>query len=260
MSLALPWEVIERAVEHLWDHTATLYSVSLTCHQLCIRSTTLLWAHVKIRSRDHGLYLCQFLREAPHIQPLILSIAVPSACLTPSLLNSFDNVSSVTIFSPVVDISSITNVVPQKEYLSSIPGGNGECTLHLHLSSLTCYQRLATRIHTLHLLDLSFATSMGFARVLLAFCNIKHLMISQVRIRERIPTGPSGILKELLCTRLQWKALTVVGRPTQTRAVVKREAQHRGLPRDKGVNLPSSSSLADNGTSFHTNIFPVREG
>ena len=66
-SPALPWEVIERVIDHSASSTKTLYSFTLTCHDLLPRSTTLLLGRVKLRNRDRLFDLCAILQVKPHL-------------------------------------------------------------------------------------------------------------------------------------------------------------------------------------------------
>ncbi|KAI1789241.1 hypothetical protein LXA43DRAFT_893236, partial [Ganoderma leucocontextum] len=93
MSLALPWEVIERVIEHSADSIVTLYSFALTCSQLRPRSTILLLCRVEFKDRDQLFSLCAVLQARPHLQPCVRSIKIrpsefsphPLLCMLPNL-------------------------------------------------------------------------------------------------------------------------------------------------------------------------------
>ena len=83
MSLALPWEVIERTISHCSDSVAAPYSFTLTCRDLNPRSIILLLARVKFKNREQIFSLCDFLRAKPHLQPAVRSITVPPTSSLP---------------------------------------------------------------------------------------------------------------------------------------------------------------------------------
>lgn len=75
MCLALPWEVIERVIDHCADNTRMLYMFALTCRDLNPRSTITLYRHLKFQERDQILALCDVLRDKPHLRQCVQSVS-----------------------------------------------------------------------------------------------------------------------------------------------------------------------------------------
>ncbi|KAI1795698.1 hypothetical protein LXA43DRAFT_913818, partial [Ganoderma leucocontextum] len=158
----LPWEGLERIIRHSRDYPKTLHNFSLTCCELRPRSS--LVANVVFTSRDPIFDFCDFLQAKPHLKPLVRSIAVNP--------NDFAPI-------PILNV----NVLPNLSDLTFAPAkaGSDDPDLQrlptvLNRSTLTCCQRLGTHIQTPHLSQLSFPTYLAFARLLLAFTNITHLV------------------------------------------------------------------------------------
>ena len=76
MCLALPWEVIERVIDHSADDNETLRSFALTCRDLHPRSINTLYRHLKFERRDQIFDLCDVLRAKPHLQLCVESVSV----------------------------------------------------------------------------------------------------------------------------------------------------------------------------------------
>ena len=80
MSLVLPWEVIERVIDHAYyDDYELLRSFSLTCRSLRPRALWVMLQCTHLQSVDQSLALCDFFRTKTglqlqgHIQSLIVS-------------------------------------------------------------------------------------------------------------------------------------------------------------------------------------------
>ncbi|KAI1791036.1 hypothetical protein LXA43DRAFT_836628, partial [Ganoderma leucocontextum] len=98
MSLALPWEVIERVIEHSADSTVTLYSFTLTCSELRPRSTILLLRRVEPKNREQLFALCAVLQARPHLQPCVRSVSIlPSQFSPHPLLRILPNLSEIEL-------------------------------------------------------------------------------------------------------------------------------------------------------------------
>ena len=193
----LPWEVIERVVDHSYGRPETLKSFTLTCRQLLPGTRRVIFTHVQFNSRDHVFAFVDFLRENPHLIPVVHSITVWPPDLAPvPLLSILPNLSEIR-FTPLR--AGCFYVPPE---------------LGLHQSTLTCFQHFGTSIHTLHLLHVHFKTYMPFARVLSAFVHATHLVCEDVRIGEtgqnngEPPSLPETI-KRWLTKRIRIRALTV---------------------------------------------------
>ncbi|TBU37173.1 hypothetical protein BD309DRAFT_905619, partial [Dichomitus squalens] len=76
-SPALPWEVIEMAINHCSDDTATLRAFALTCSQLHPRSTIVLFKHVDIQSQNQLSRFYHAVQARPHLQLVVRSLSFP---------------------------------------------------------------------------------------------------------------------------------------------------------------------------------------
>ena len=195
----LPWEVLERIIDHCSGHFNTLCCLSATCRQLRPRSQRVTFARVDLtQSKERGVFpFIAFLQANPDLQPLVLSIIVRPTDLGPSLLYLLPNLSSI-------------------ECISSGPAEAP--TLHLHRTSLACFRRLGTRVQTLHLLDVSFSTSLAFVHLLLAFDRLTRLVCTNVVItgktKGKNSKGPLDAAKRRLCERLRLRSLEVRTSPS----------------------------------------------
>ncbi|KAI1783219.1 hypothetical protein LXA43DRAFT_956510 [Ganoderma leucocontextum] len=166
----LPWEVIERVINHSAGRPKTLQSLALTCRQLRPRSRIVMFARVQFKDRDNVFAFVDFLQDNPHLpmpicahspMPVVRSIIVRPVDFAPfPLLHILPNLSEIE-FSPYPQVYSpwTREVFP-----------------YLHQSSLTSFHLFGTHIKILHLFDLSFATSLAFVQVLLAFPSITDLV------------------------------------------------------------------------------------
>ncbi|KAI1788010.1 hypothetical protein LXA43DRAFT_895317, partial [Ganoderma leucocontextum] len=156
----LPLEVIERVIDLSGDSPLALCSLSLACRQLYPRRRCLLFARVFLRAHDCVSAFVDFLQANPDLKPRVHSIVVVSP----------------TAFRPILpNLSSIEFDSSERFYPP---------LLDLHHSSLACFRRLGTYIHTLHLRNVSFSTSLAFSKVLFAFASITHLVCEQVKNRN----------------------------------------------------------------------------
>ncbi|KAI1781619.1 hypothetical protein LXA43DRAFT_908258 [Ganoderma leucocontextum] len=138
----LPWEVIERIIDHSGDHPKSLRSFSLTCRQLRPRSRCVLFTRLDFKSRDCVFAFVDFLQDNPHLTPFVRSIVVRPSDFAPfPLLHILPNLSEIGFTS--------------RECFTARPD---TVSALWHQSSLTCSQRFGTHIQTLHLFCLSFAT------------------------------------------------------------------------------------------------------
>ena len=187
----LPWEVLERIISYCGDVLDTLCSLSLTCRQLRPRSQGVIFARVDLtRSKDRRVFLFVAFLEAsanPNLEPLVLSVAVRPIDFGPSLLYLLPNLSAI-------------------ECLSS--GPSEASVLPLHHTSLACFRRLGTHVQTLHLVNISFSTSLAFTQVLLALGSIAHLVCTEVVIKTE-GKGPLDVAKRRLSERLRLRSLAV---------------------------------------------------
>ncbi|KAI1791080.1 hypothetical protein LXA43DRAFT_850200, partial [Ganoderma leucocontextum] len=71
MSLAFPWEVIERTIDHSSNSVVTLRSFTLTCRQLRPRSNMVLLSQIVLKNRDRLFSLCAMLQANPDLQRFV---------------------------------------------------------------------------------------------------------------------------------------------------------------------------------------------
>ena len=192
----LPWEVIERVIDHSRGHPKTLKILALTCRQLLPRTRLFMFSSIRFDSRDHVFAFVDFLQKNPHLMPVVRSIVVWPPDLAPfPLLHILPNLSEIKLDDPR------PRGVQARRPLE----------LYLHPSSLTCIQRFGMHIRTLHLSGLRFTGLVSFARVILAFPNIARLICDQVEILEPVTPTPSlpEAIKRQLSQRMKLTALIV---------------------------------------------------
>ena len=192
----LPWAVIERVIKYSRDHPRTLWSLSLTCHQLLPRTRVVMFARVRFRSREHVFAFVSFLAQNPDLMPFVRSIAIWPTDLAPvPLLRILPNLCKIRFLSHSSEFEGRAVDWPE-----------------LHQFTLTYFRLLGTNIQTLHFSHLRFKTSMSFTRVLVTFGNITHLICDHgVEINEEsVENLPhlSEIIKRWRSTQML-KALTV---------------------------------------------------
>ncbi|KAI1785777.1 hypothetical protein LXA43DRAFT_104173, partial [Ganoderma leucocontextum] len=186
----LPWEVIERVIDHSGGHPNTLRSLSLTCSQLRPRSRCLMFSRVDLRSRNAVFEFLDFLQDNPILKSFVRSIVVQPDDLAPfPLLHILSN------------LSEITFTARHPHAKQAVPA--------LHQSSLTCFHRFGTHIQTLCISYLLFPTYLPFARILLAFPNVIHLTCTAVEIETAGDRAPLEVIRQRLCKQMQLKTLTI---------------------------------------------------
>ena len=195
--LALPWEIIERVIEHASDDRDLLRSFSLTCRQLRPRSFTLILAqYVCLDSRDRVSDFSDFLLEHPKFQPFIHSISVSPADFRPfPLVNMLPRLSTLLFISP----GYIKNVIPEDRP-----------HLVIHHTTITCYHLFGKHIQALSLNRLSFLRSRDFFRLLLAFPNRTRLTCNDVSITSSDKEGlATTVMRSKLSKQLRLETLNV---------------------------------------------------
>ena len=191
MSLALPWEVIERTISHCSDSVATLYSFTLTCRDLNPRSIILLLARVKFKNRAQIFSLCD-LRAKPHLQPAVRSIIVPPNEFSPHPpIRMLRNLSDIKFSTD----SNFRNLILNPWHFFSDP------RVPTCNSSVLNYCRVfEDNIQSLSLHGLSFPSLSAFSRFLLVFQRIQSLSCSELEIiNSRVV---QGLWRERLSQRL----------------------------------------------------------
>ncbi len=188
----LPWEVIERMIEHSGDHPKALSSFSLTCHQLRPRSCRVRFAQVEFRSRDHVLAFINMLQDNPDVKLFVRSMVIQ-----PNVLSSFP------LLHMLPHLSEIT--FRQQSWLRAHP----DCPPPMYQSSLTYFRRFGSHIRSLHLFGLCFVTTLPFARLLLALPNIVHLSCTKVNVEMAGHGEHLDLIKRRLSEQMRLETLTV---------------------------------------------------
>ncbi|TBU37397.1 hypothetical protein BD309DRAFT_816366, partial [Dichomitus squalens] len=83
-SPALPWEVIERAIDLCSGDKATLCAFALTCSQLHPRSLFVLFTNVDLRSLKQLVAFYHAVQAQSHLQPVVKSLSFPWGDLSES--------------------------------------------------------------------------------------------------------------------------------------------------------------------------------
>ena len=167
MCLFLPWEVIERVIDHACNDVNLLCNLSLTCRQLRPRSFSLIVAyHIFLDNRDRVSNFCDFLVENPELQPRIRSITISPTDVRPiPLMNMLPHLSTLRFITP-----------KHKEYHRQ----EDRPMIQLHSAMLNCYCSFGKRIDTLFLEHLSFRTACDFFRLVLAFPKTTRLTCNDI--------------------------------------------------------------------------------
>lgn len=190
----LPWEVIEQTINHCRGHPKMLWSLSITCHQLLPRTCLMMFAHVWFENRDHVFVFVDFLQKNPFLKLAIHLIAIWPPNLAPiPLLRILPSLSKI-------------------EFISNDQEANLGLAVHIHQSTLACFQLCRSHIRTLCLSHLDFEMLISFAWLLLAFVNVTHLTCSGIQIIEMSNGECSTLLEAIkwwLFKQVQLEALTV---------------------------------------------------
>ena len=197
MCLALPWEVIERVIDHSASHTRTLRSFALTCSQLNPRSTFTLYRHLEFKKRDQIFDVCDVLRAKPHLQQCVQSISVNIDEFSPHpLLCMLPHLSEIKIYESWFKVSSHGSFLPSPILRS-------------------CHQ-FGQHIQSLFLRWITFRFLSDFAAILLSFPRIHTLSCYEVRAKQDVTHQPEGVdwerpwsITQRLSQRLHLRTLDV---------------------------------------------------
>ena len=176
MCLALPWEVIERVIDHSADDTKTLRSFALTCRDLHPRSAIHLYRHLIFWTRGQTFDLCDVLQAKPHLQRCVKSVYIPIGQFSPHpLLRMLPHLSKITIGERGYLRRSHRSFLPSPILRS-------------------CHQ-FGQHIQTLSLRWTTFRFLSDFAAVLLSFPRIHTLFCVYVRAEKDdiVPRQPEGV-------------------------------------------------------------------
>ncbi|PIL35806.1 hypothetical protein GSI_01466 [Ganoderma sinense ZZ0214-1] len=198
MSLALPWEVIERVIEHCYDSHRALYNFSISCRQLRALSLTLLVADVEFKHREQIFSLCDLLRAKPHLQPLVRTMSVYPTDLVPC---------------PLLDmLTNLNEIVFTDRRFGT--GSDQSAELHrptvvLNQSTLTCCGRVGTHLQTIQFFRVTFATDLELSRLLSAFPHVSVLTLEDVAIKTNASAPLVATNRQRLSRRLQLRTLHI---------------------------------------------------
>ena len=190
---ALPWEVIENVIEQSYDQFQVLYNFSFTCHQLRPRSLALLVSKVTLKSEGKVLAFGEFLRQKPHLRPLVRSMVVSPSHFAP-----------IPLLSLLPRLSHI--VLVNHQYDDTRRKRRPTTSLN---KSIAWYQKYGMHIRTLHLRNLSFSTFCAFHATISAFTSVRDLTCMDVIIKTEDVSTPLRGSKQRLSERLPLRALTV---------------------------------------------------
>ena len=191
-SPSLPWEVIERVINHSANSAKTLKSFTLTCSDLHPRSTMLLLCHAKVNNRRHLFGLCAFLETKPRLLPCIRSVSIPVHEFSPyPLLRMLPNLSEVGFTDTFINPGQSIEQRPAT----------------FHPSVLKCCRPSGEHVQTLSLHRIHFPSLSAFSDVLLLFPRIKslsckHLHVNKDYVHDQLVT-------HRLSKRLHLRTLTV---------------------------------------------------
>ena len=190
-SPALPWEVVERVVEHSAKNTRTLYSFTLTCRDLCPRSTILLLRHVKAKNRDQLFTLCDVLKTKPHLQLCVQPVSIPADEFSPHpLLRILPNLYEI----------EFTGTGSQRL-------GSQEPFFTFHAAVLTHCRQFGQHIRSLSLWHLNLPSLSAFSSILLSFPRIESLSYCALSVKN--DTMHQELITRRLSERLHLRTLTV---------------------------------------------------
>ena len=174
----LPWEVVERIIEHASDDLGLLRSFSLSCRQLRPRSFSLIVAqYVFLDSRDKVFAFYDFLQRKPKLRSFIQSLIVSPAHFSPfPLVHVLPHLSTLHLISR-----------GPRSHRSRVKKPN----LDLHSTILSCYRLFGKCIQSISLDRLSFRTSCDLVRLVLAFPNMTQLICHDIVITSTLKKTPA---------------------------------------------------------------------
>ncbi|TBU21802.1 hypothetical protein BD311DRAFT_677486 [Dichomitus squalens] len=159
-SPALPWEVIEKSIDHCFGDRAALCAFSLTCSQLRPRSLFVLFTNVDIQSAKQLKAFYDAVQAQPLLQPVVNSLSSPWDEASPSdLLSILPRLRHVTF-------TKISFMITDD--------------IHLPQSTLLCGDQRATSLRTLFIQNASFPLQSTFLHFLSAFHRKSHLRASLI--------------------------------------------------------------------------------
>ena len=168
ISPLLPWEVIERVIDHSAECTTTLCSFALSCHQLHPRSSFLLFSDVHLTSRNRLFTFCDVLQARPDFRPLVRSLTIPPREFSPfPLLAILHNLQSITFDGQANNLFD-----PRSKFVL------------MHKSTLQCCRKLGQGVRSLTLTGLQFRDCTAVIRLITAFSHLEELECHDVEVQE----------------------------------------------------------------------------
>lgn len=184
----IPWEIIERVIDHAVDSSRTLYSLTLTCSNLRPRGTIVLFYHIKPKNRDQLFIIHAVLQANPHLQPCVRLLSIPSPEFSPHpLLRMLPNLSEI-------------NLEHNGDRLRERP-------IAFHPSVLKYCHHYGKDIRTLSLRNIRFLSPSAFSDILLSFPRIKSLSCHDLHVEK--DNSHQDLTPRRLSDRLHLSALTV---------------------------------------------------
>ena len=212
MSLVLPWEIIERVIDHAWKDLDVLYTFSLTCRQLRPRSVWLMIIDVYLGSRDKAFAFSNFLctNTGLPLQEHIKSLNVSPANFPPfPLVQLLPNLSILRFVSPENGKHQVRE---------------DRLTVRIHPTTLSYYPLCGKRIRALSLCGLSFVTSSDLFRLVLAFPNITEIVCEDILITTPINNPAAlNVTREKLFKHLRLETVDV----SESQSIIPISSSHR---------------------------------
>ncbi|TBU34204.1 hypothetical protein BD311DRAFT_793898 [Dichomitus squalens] len=168
-------EVAELVVDQLSDDVPSLRNVALVCHELLPRARFHLFIHIGVRNKEQMNALPEFLREKPHICPLV-------RCVTISTTD--DELHSFTIFErvPVPLLTRLPNLRRWKVTNHALDF-KGQHWLSLSQSTIASLHKYAARIGHLSINTLSFSGCVDLVRFVSAFSGLHTLVCEEINVK-----------------------------------------------------------------------------
>ena len=190
-SPALPWEVIERVINHSADSIITLCNFTLTCRELRPRSTMVLLCRIEFKTRNQILSLCAVLQAKPYLQPFLRWVKIPVSEFSPHPL--------LRVLPNPLEIEFFDNRARNKFH--DLP-----VTL-FHPSVIRYCRQFGQDIHTLSFKHLRFPSMSAFSDILLSFPGMKILSCGHLSMKNNSVPQESVIQRQ--SKRLHVRILTV---------------------------------------------------
>ncbi|TBU23015.1 hypothetical protein BD311DRAFT_108130 [Dichomitus squalens] len=176
-SPALPWEVIERAIDHCSGDKATLRAFALTCSQLHTRSLFVLFTDVDIRSEKQLTQFYDAVQAQPRLQLVVRSLSLPWSEDSPLPLLSM---------LPCLDHVAFNGLSPMLWVDDQLPP-----------STPLCGRQCLPGLRSLAIQGVRFQTRTAFLHFLLAFPNVEHLTCERLSLYADTPLGEGDLSRRL---------------------------------------------------------------